>query len=127
LIVIDAHALIWYLENSPRLSSSARFAFDAIDQGFSVGIVPIIVLAELMHISEKGRTQIDYWELVARLQDSQTFEVLPLDLSILARMRNLNMFELHDHIIVATALSLEARLVTKDDAIRDSSIVECIW
>ncbi len=80
-----------------------------------------------MHISEKGRTQIDYWELVARLQDSQTFEVLPLDLSILARMRNLNMFELHDHIIVATALSLEARLVTKDDAIRDSSIVECIW
>ncbi len=31
--VTDTHALIWYLENSPRLGSQARAAFDACDQG----------------------------------------------------------------------------------------------
>jgi len=29
--VADTHALIWYLENSPRLGPQARAAFEACD------------------------------------------------------------------------------------------------
>jgi hypothetical protein len=35
--------------------------------------------------------------------------------------------ELHDQIIVATALLYEAKVLTKDGAIRDSGLVETVW
>jgi len=37
----DTHGLIWYLEDSPRLNSSARAVFDACDQGEIVVYIPI--------------------------------------------------------------------------------------
>lgn len=127
LTVIDTHALVWYLENSPKLSSNARLAFDAIDQGLSIGLVPTIVLAELMHISERGRIILDFAQAIARLQDGRNFGIVSLDLGILIRMRNLTMLELHDRIIVATALSFGAGLISQDETVRNSGIVECIW
>jgi PIN domain nuclease of toxin-antitoxin system len=35
--------------------------------------------------------------------------------------------ELHDRIIVATAKILNAKLITKDRRIRESEIVETVW
>jgi PIN domain nuclease of toxin-antitoxin system len=125
--VIDAHTLLWYLEDSPRLSENAGKTFDVMDQGLAVDIVPPIVIAELMHVSERGTTPVGFGEMIIRLQDSKNFGIASLDLGILIRMRNLTMLELHDRIIVATALSFGARLVTKDETIRESGTVECVW
>lgn len=35
--------------------------------------------------------------------------------------------ELHDQIIVATAMTYEAKILTKDGPITDSGLVETIW
>jgi hypothetical protein len=32
-VVTDTHALIWYLEDSPRLSQAANQVFDQLDRG----------------------------------------------------------------------------------------------
>ena len=55
LYLADTHALLWYLADSPRLSVSAKQAFDQAKAGQATVIVPAIVLAELTWIILKGR------------------------------------------------------------------------
>ena len=43
-VVTDTHGLIWYLEDSPRLSAAARDAFDRCDRGEKLVYVPTICL-----------------------------------------------------------------------------------
>lgn len=53
--IADTHAVIWYLFDDPRLSRSAREAFErAAVSGDKVG-VSAISLAEIVYLCEKGR------------------------------------------------------------------------
>jgi hypothetical protein len=45
IYVIDTHPLVWYLEDSPKLSQAAKDAFLDIENGDAQGLVPTIVLA----------------------------------------------------------------------------------
>ena len=63
-VVTDTHGLIWYLEDSPRLSVAARDAFDRCDRGEMVVFVPTICLVEIVYLQEKGRIPL---ELMAQL------------------------------------------------------------
>ena len=51
-VVTDTHSLIWYLEYSKRLSSVARRTFEDVAAGMTDILVPTIILAETMHLSE---------------------------------------------------------------------------
>lgn len=53
--VIDTHALIWFLEGNPRLSSQA--ATILADSNSSL-VLPAIALAEAVWIVERGKTSI---------------------------------------------------------------------
>lgn len=45
--------------------------------------MPIVVLAEIMHISKKKRIKMSFTETVRRIEDSENFKIAPLDLDIL--------------------------------------------
>jgi len=49
-VVTDTHALIWYLEDSPRLSASASQVFDRCDHGEIVIYIPTICLVEIVYL-----------------------------------------------------------------------------
>jgi PIN domain nuclease of toxin-antitoxin system len=53
--VVDAHTLIWYVADSPRLGAHAGAA---MDDPSSVLLVPVIALAEACWAVERGRTDI---------------------------------------------------------------------
>ena len=125
--VFDTHALVWYLENNPQLSVDARGVFEAVDRGDIIGFVPTIVLAEMLYMSERRRTPLSFAEVVNQLQRGDNFEIVSLYVGIVTRMSDLTTMELHDRIIVATAISVGARLVTRDRAVRSSGLVECVW
>ncbi|MBM3934823.1 MAG: type II toxin-antitoxin system VapC family toxin [SAR202 cluster bacterium] len=126
-VVIDTHTLIWYLEESRKLPGSPKSILHSIDNGEATGIVPTIVLAEFIVVFEKGKTRIDPYRLIRRVENETNFEFAPLSMGVLRRMGDLAQLELHDRIIVATALSLDAKLITRDPIIRSSGLVECIW
>jgi PIN domain nuclease of toxin-antitoxin system len=54
-LVTDTHALIWYLEDSPRLSPRANQAFDKCDAGEIIIYIPTICLVEIVYLQERGR------------------------------------------------------------------------
>lgn len=128
LFVADTHSLAWYFTGSGKLGTKALRAFREASSGKTIIIVPTVVLAEIMDISEKKRIKVDYEELLNKIESSSNFEIYPLDIDVLKTARSITAIpELHDRIIVATAKLLEARVLTRDEDVQKSGIVEAVW
>ncbi len=129
--VADTHALIWYLENSPRLGSQARAAFDACDQGEICIYVPTICLVEIVYLMEKGRISPEMKSMLeAELKSGESGLVIAdLDMDVVEQIANVlrdDIPDLPDRVIAATALALNLPLISRDRKIVLSGL-ETIW
>ena len=126
--VTDTHAFLWYLANDLRLSRKARLVFDQAEAGEATIVVPTIVVAECLYVLEKKRLSLKFKDVVRRLEKGWNYTTMPLDLRVIGGLEGLRAVpELHDRIIVASAIYLEAPLITKDEAIRKTGYVEAVW
>jgi len=124
----DAHALGWYFTGDPRLGRKAARIFERSEKGEFPIVIPSIVLAELFRIGRKQRIDLDFAELLREIEERSNFIVAALDLPTLRKVPEVaSLSELHDQIIVATALLYEAKVLTKDEAIRAAGQVETVW
>lgn len=121
--VADTHALVWYLQDHPRLSSSAKILFEQESRPKTV-VVPTIVLAELLYISKK--LLLSFKELLKRIEKDDRFEIFPLSIDVLHEAVTLNTLEIHDALIIATSLYLNIPLMTKDTEIIESKKVKVL-
>ena len=125
--VADTHSLVWYFTEDPRLSKKALDAFEQTKQKDLI-IIPTVVLAELMFISQKGKITITFSETLKKIEESENFNVAPLDIEILKVADKMEAdIEMHDKLIAATALHFEAALITKDEEIKKLGIVSTVW
>lgn len=126
--VTDTHALFWYLTSSPKLSSAALQAFQEAEQGRSRIVVPVIVLAELYFLNEKLGSPLDFQAEYQKLAASRMLEFAPIDESLILLFPQLSsIVEMHDRMIVAVAYRRKAPLITKDEIIRNSGVVQVRW
>lgn len=129
--VTDTHALIWYLQDSPRLGSTAQAAFDACDEGKAIVYIPTICLVEIIYLQEKGRIPADLLtQLEAGLQSNETGLIIA-DLTdeaakAVKRVPKTQVPDMPDRIIAATALHLDLPLLSRDRKIQLSD-VETVW
>ena len=129
--IVDAHALVWYLEGNPKLGAAAK---TVLDDPTSELVLPLIALAETVFIIDKGKTSIpDSATLFNRVQNDPRFEIHPLTFEILqASLKASTVPEMHDRLIVATGLHLQntgARIaiLTRDAEITASALLPVIW
>ena len=126
--VIDTHTLIWYFTNSPRLGSNALSAIEnTINEGLI--IVPVIVLSEIMYLARKNKIPVSFQETLSKLEGFENFDIAGLDVDILRTADGIAAdLEMHDKLIIATAIYLQAdALLTKDEEIKASGLVPVIW
>ena len=114
-ITIDAHSLIWYVHKDSNVKLSGK-AFDAIHEAERYGIiyVPIVALLEILWLIEKGKYPISFKSLKDVLKRNLAFETVPLTYELVELSEGLKGVELHDRVIVATAIMTDTELVTKD-------------
>ena len=129
--VTDTHALIWYLENSPRLGSKARAAFEACDQGETTIYVPTICLVEMVYLIEEGRIPEKLMALLEEELRAGSSGLMLADLTAdvakaVEKVMRDDIPDLPDRIISATALSLKLPLITRDRKIQLSGL-KTIW
>jgi PIN domain nuclease of toxin-antitoxin system len=106
----------------------------ALDEAASSAVVwvPTICLVEIIYLTERNRVPANTLDLV--LSAVQTpgsgFLLAPLDLGVVNAVRAIRgdlVPEMPDRVIAATALSLDAALVTADSEIRAARVVDVIW
>jgi len=125
--VTDTHSILWYFTQDPRLSKRALEVFEGtVREGFI--IIPAVVLAEIMFIAKKGRITLTFEETLEKIERYENFDLAPLDLDILKVANKIEAdLEMHDRLIVATALYFNATLITKDRRIVNAAICPTIW
>ena len=126
MILLDSHAWLWWSVKSPFLSSTAR---NAIKVASAVGLSPLSVY-EITYAHWRGRVglglALDDW-LAASIGAGIT--MLPITPSISAQAGSLEWThgDPADRILVATAKHHGIPMVTGDQRIRESGLVEVVW
>lgn len=150
--VVDSHALLWFLTRNPKLSPVARQILKQAEVGEVMVFVPTIVLAELDNIVRQKNLEITLFEIINkakegkeldrgklekeeikieeiidRIEQGDGFAIADLDLNVVQRMIKLPRWENHDKIIAATAIYLEAKLITKNEVLQNADEIETVW
>jgi len=130
-VVVDTHAIVWFLSRDSRLSSKARDVLRSAMATGEVIHVPSICLVELTYLAEKGRLPAVARDELIRALDDPTIPcaLVALDRLVADALERVNRNEipdLPDRIIAVTAVALGVPLVSRDGKVRASQ-VETIW
>ena len=131
-VMLDTHALVWYLVAPNRLGSRACATLESAEAGKATAYIPAVVMAELIMIAEKRRVPgfaLPELELVYDAACRHpNFRLLSLDVQTIWSARTLRAIpDIFDRLLVAEARKINVPLLTCDPVICDSSLVEVIW
>ena len=131
MIVLDTHAWIWFASKPEALSKKAQKAVDAAVKEKNVLVSSISVWEVALLVNMKRlKLSMDVTDWIAKSENLPFIQFIPVSNSIAVKSVNLPQ-PLHpdpaDRIIIATALSIGAPLVTKDKKISDYAPVKTIW
>jgi PIN domain nuclease of toxin-antitoxin system len=129
--VLDAHALIWFLLDHPKLGPDAK---RVLSDPASVLVLPAIALAEATWVVSQRRTALtDVAAFFHSVTTDPRITIAPLNFAVVERGTRLTAnLEMHDRQIVATVLLISeggapATLLTRDANIVASGLVSVIW
>jgi PIN domain nuclease of toxin-antitoxin system len=129
--VADTHTAIWYLVGDPRLSPVARELIDRSAAKRLKVAVSAITLAEVVYLTEKRRIREGVFEalLEAVRRPHGVLQGVPVDEAVVERMQQvgrLDVPDLPDRIIAATALRFEVPIISRDRKIRAAGL-QTVW
>lgn len=122
MIVLDTHALIWWLSNPKKLSRKALTLIEKAKKKQTI-FVSSITAWEIYMLEKKGRLKltmdVDTW--MKKIESLPFIFFVPVDNQIAAKSVSLDdalQPDSADRIIIATAIQLGATLVTNDKKIK---------
>lgn len=129
--VADTHTALWYLFADSRLSSVAKSFIDSAATRRQKVAISSISLAEVVYLSEKNRLPASAYDSVlqALADPDHVFMEAVLSASIVQAMRSVSRIEvpeMPDRIIAATAVYFGVPVLSRDQRIRASKI-STIW
>jgi PIN domain nuclease of toxin-antitoxin system len=127
IALVDTHAVIWAIENDPRLGKNAAEFIGRAEPG-SLGIADLTLL-EIAILITKKRIGIASTPERFLHQIESVFHVYKLTAAIAQSAVELPLThsDPFDRTIMATARYHKLPLITKDRLIVDSNCVETIW
>lgn len=131
MILIDTHVLLWWLSNPEQLSKKAIHTIEKTISDDTI-YVSSISAWEIAMLVEKKRLVLTMGvnDWIIRSEALPFIKFVPINNSIAIKSVQLQ-GDIHsdpaDRIIVATALLMNAQLVTKDERLRKYQHIKTIW
>ena len=73
--VLDTHALYWYWADPAQLGRGAEAAFGELERRQALGLVPLIVVAELHYLTGKLRRMLSVEEILRLVDRSSSLRL----------------------------------------------------
>lgn len=130
-VVADSHAIVWYVQGSPRLSERASAALAESEATDGI-VVSVATLVDLWYVTQttQGVTADDLARLKSSMVASPKVDLHPIDVAVadaaISTPRDA-LGDPWDRFILATALALGLPLVTRDARIQKTKLVETVW
>ena len=131
MIVLDTHVWVFFVSNPELLSKRAKRALDAAmeEKGILISSISAWEVAVLV-AKKRLRLTLDITDWLTKSEALPFITFIPVDNAIAIKSVNLPQ-PLHsdpaDRIIIATAISMGAPLVTKDEKILKYAHIQTIW
>ena len=123
---LDTHSLVWYIRGQKTLSLKAGEIIQKILKGEVNCYISTMVVLEAFYISLKHKN-FTFSKFLESIRKSN-IRVVAFDNKVLAQSFELPAkMDIHDRIIVATAIVTNTPLVTKDKVLRSLFPLETIW
>jgi PIN domain nuclease of toxin-antitoxin system len=127
-IVVDTHTASWYLSAPRKLGREAKRILTRLGRGNLRAYIPVIVVVELALLQERGRRVVGPAEIDVWVSEVEGLEVLAMDATQAAEFALLpNVVDPFDRMIVAAARCTQSILISADERITDSNLVEVMW
>jgi PIN domain nuclease of toxin-antitoxin system len=110
-----------------KSEKAARLILRDADHGKNTILISIISVVEILYLSERNKISLEFEEMKHWLLHLDNYKIVDLDLDIVETAKTVQGLELHDRLIVSTALSLNIPILTSDQIIKDSGQVDVIW
>jgi PIN domain nuclease of toxin-antitoxin system len=123
----DTVAIIRHFARAGKIGKAAKSILQDADIGKNKIHISIISMVEILYLSERNRIPLNFKEVKRKLLHLDNYEIIDLDLDIVETAKTVKRLELHDRLIVSTALSLNVPVLTSDQIISDSGQVDVIW
>ena len=126
-VILDTHALVWFLQKDPKLPQKA---LKLILRNEVAKVIPFIAVCEIHYLHARGRFPVSIKALTAQLLEADNFEILPHGEKQIPHL--LSVLDIHDALIVATALEREesgddVTILSRDEQIRKHSTLPVVW
>jgi PIN domain nuclease of toxin-antitoxin system len=129
--VTDTHALIYFASGDlRRLSARALRIFRRAEADRDRVHVPVVCFFELALLLERGRvrSRLSFDEWRVRIAAHPGLPIEPLLWEDVREARGLAaLVDPFDRLIAATAVRLDAPLITSDGRIRESGLLRSVW
>ena len=131
MIILDTHVWVWFVSNSELLSQKAKKSLDIAMEEKNILISSISAWEVALLVSRKRlKLTMDTEDWIAKSEMLPFLRFIPVDNSVAVKAMNLPE-PLHndpaDRIIIATAISQGASLITKDEKILNYPHVKALW
>jgi PIN domain nuclease of toxin-antitoxin system len=126
--ILDTHTVEWYLSAPKKLGREAARLLSLVDHSKALALIPAIVPIELTLVREAGRKVVGPMEIEALLRANPHFELAPMDIKQTIEFMLLGgIRDPFNRMVVAAARTLGAPLLTVDENITRSGLIEVIW
>ena len=132
MILLDTHALIWWVADPARVPAKATRAIGAAQRAGELFSVSSISIWEIVMLTQRVRltltVDVDAW--LAKLESLAFLEFHPVDNRVAqrsARLDDLDTRDPADRMIVATAILTGATVVTADTRMHSYRLLKSVW
>lgn len=123
----DTVTIVRHFSRIGRIGQKAKLLLQSADRGENKIAVSIMSVTEILYLSEKQRIPLDLAQFTEKMFALTNYRLVDIDLAVILEAQNVRGLELHDRIIVSTARVLGVPVLTPDEEITDSGLVEIIW
>jgi PIN domain nuclease of toxin-antitoxin system len=124
----DTVTIVHHLRRPSKLGAVSRRILAETDKGEHHVFISAVSLMEVLYLAEARRITLSLRDLLARLGTSQNYSIAPVDSLVVEAAAAIDdVPELHDRIIVATAIVHNLPILTPDLVMAASRHVQTVW